>query len=364
MSPTNMKLWKELQIGVNNYYIEKNSTNTDKNCFIVHPSNNSLKIFFYADVPHLLKLARNNFLDSGFNIKGVCVNKTCLEELLTLNERDLKISHKLNRMHIDVKGTQRQNVKLAAQIFSNQNALAIRWCGEKGFMSCIHWKYTSNVLKLFNDWFDIFNSNLKYGKCNESHAYGINVEIQNKIICNMDEFIKEIRVGQRTSLMQFQKGILVCNKSLQEMFLYIQQKYSSETFDIKYILTRRLNQDILENFFSYIRSMGGAYDHPTPLEIKNRLKWYILGKHSEHVVSQQRNTEGDTTSKMIITIADVHGSDPEPDDSINEEEELIMSTSQLKNITNIRSEDEHNVQEDSEGIFSYINKIKKINKIK
>lgn len=79
-------------------------------------------------------------------------------------------------MHLNVKGTQRQKVKLAAQLFSNQNALAIRWCGENDFISCAHWKDTSDVFKLFNDWFDIFNSTLKYGKCDSSHAYGIELE--------------------------------------------------------------------------------------------------------------------------------------------------------------------------------------------
>lgn len=245
MGPTNLKVWKELLIGVdNNDCIDKSSTNTEKKCFIVHPSNNNLKIFFFADVPHLIKLARNNFLDSGFNIKGTSIDKTCVEELIGINERDLKISHKLNRMHIDVKGTQRQKVKLAAQLFSNQNALAIKWCGENSFISCTHWKHISNVLQLFNNWFDVFNSNLKYGKCKESHAFGINLEIQNKVISDMNEFITEMRVTGKKSLMPFQKGILLCNKSLQDMFPYIQQKYSSETFDIKYILTRRLNQDI------------------------------------------------------------------------------------------------------------------------
>lgn len=82
------------------------------------------------------------------------------------------------------------------------------------------------------------------------------------------------------------------------MFVYIQHKYSCEEFDVKYIFTRRLNQDILENFFSYIRLMGGAYDHSIPVQVQNRLKLYILGKHSEHVVSHQRNTEGDTTSNV------------------------------------------------------------------
>lgn len=93
MGSNNMKLWKELHIGVENDY-SKNKTDIEKNCYIIHPSNESLKIFFYADVPHLLKLARNNFLDHGFNIKENFVDKTCLEQLLELENKELKICHK------------------------------------------------------------------------------------------------------------------------------------------------------------------------------------------------------------------------------------------------------------------------------
>lgn len=70
MSSTNMKLWKELQVGNDNHNAtDKNNMNTERKCFVVHPCNETLKIFFYADVPHLIKLGRNNLLDYGFNIK-------------------------------------------------------------------------------------------------------------------------------------------------------------------------------------------------------------------------------------------------------------------------------------------------------
>lgn len=126
MAPTNMKVFNDLKIGINTCN-QPEKEHAYKECFITHPVDNSLKIFFFADVPHLLKLARNNLLDSGFQIKGDIINKTCLEELLTLNAGELKIVHKLSKLHLDVKGTQRQKVKLAAQVFSNTNALAIEW---------------------------------------------------------------------------------------------------------------------------------------------------------------------------------------------------------------------------------------------
>jgi hypothetical protein len=49
-------------------------------------------------------------------------------------------------------------------------------------------------------------------------------------------------------------------------------KYLQETYKLEYIVTYRLNQDVLENFFSYIRGMGGANEHPSPLDIKYRLR--------------------------------------------------------------------------------------------
>lgn len=41
-------------------------------------------------------------------------------------------------------------------------------------------------------------------------------------------------------------------------------------FDVQYLLTRRINQDVIENFFGIIRAKGGLHDHPSPLEFKYR----------------------------------------------------------------------------------------------
>lgn len=74
MSPTNMKLWRGLSIVIDtNNYCNSNMT-TEKQRFITHPVDNSLKIYFYADAPHLLKLARSDFFDSGFCLKGNIVD--------------------------------------------------------------------------------------------------------------------------------------------------------------------------------------------------------------------------------------------------------------------------------------------------
>lgn len=78
---------------------------------------------------------------------------------------------------------------------------------------------------------------------------------------------------------------------------HFQDRFSGLT----YILTRRLNQDILENLFSYLRAMGHSFDHPGPLEFIYRLKKYILGKHSSAVFSIHKNTEDDIMTTNLST---------------------------------------------------------------
>lgn len=62
------------------------------------------------------------------------------------------------------------------------------------------------------------------------------------------------------------------NNALQMLYEYVQVKY-----DFSFILTNRLNQDIIEHFFGALRSKGGLYDHPSPKEFIYRLRKYILG---------------------------------------------------------------------------------------
>lgn len=108
--------------------------------------------------------------------------------------------------------------------------------------------------------------------------------------------------------MPFQKGILLSNKSLKELLLYLKEKYTCENFIPEYIITRRLCQDILENFFAHIRSMGGMHSNPSPVECQTRLKWYILGKHSDYGISEKKNAETDINSTPIAYLEDFSNS--------------------------------------------------------
>uniref|UniRef100_A0A182FWF1 Transposable element P transposase-like RNase H C-terminal domain-containing protein n=1 Tax=Anopheles albimanus TaxID=7167 RepID=A0A182FWF1_ANOAL len=55
------------------------------------------------------------------------------------------------------------------------------------------------------------------------------------------------------------------------------------------ILNMRLNQDVLENFFSQIRQIGGVHDHPSPIRCLYRIRLLMLGKSSIVLLNQTSN---------------------------------------------------------------------------
>ncbi|XP_018403173.1 PREDICTED: uncharacterized protein LOC108780083 [Cyphomyrmex costatus] len=99
--------------------------------------------------------------------------------------------------------------------------------------------------------------------------------------------------------------------------------------------------------------MGAGYDHPTPVELRNRLKWYILGKHSGHVLSSA-NIEEDCDSSMFVDIEKVRSTDETvsdylwKDEDIFEEEMLInFPTIKERCINEMKEIEEHSIREES-----------------
>lgn len=315
MGAGNLALWSKLDIGHN------------KNCYFLHPCDDSLKIFVYADVPHLIKLARNHLIDHGFIIDNCVVNIDYFKVLLNISTSELTLAHKLTEHHLNLKGSMRQRVRPAVQIFSNSVAKAIEYAGKYGLMPTnSEWQKAADCVQLFNDWFDLFNSRTKLvANCISKNAFGTDLENQRKIVSRMSELVSTMRVGKHKEIIPFQKGILLTNLSLNQMFDYLKTK-----FPIEYILTSRLNQDVLENFFSYIRGMGGANDHPSPMDFTYRLRWYILGKKSSAVFTEMRNTL-ETEESCLLNVSDLGGTGPSTS-QVSENDEVCLLHGMLSNL--------------------------------
>lgn len=128
MGPTNIGLWKNLDI-------------TPSSSWFINPVSRK-RVHVFADVPHLLKLARNHFIDKGFDFpENVYVGKNVLEEYLKISKKsEFELAYRFSEKHINVTGTLRQNVKLATQVFSNRLAEALKYCGKKNMLTMYNWK--------------------------------------------------------------------------------------------------------------------------------------------------------------------------------------------------------------------------------
>ncbi|KAK4327037.1 hypothetical protein Pmani_001815 [Petrolisthes manimaculis] len=121
MGSTNSKMLKDIGISENH------------NTFL-NPYDNSRVIHAFLDVPHLIKLVRNHFLDHGFyniNTKKE-IRSDPVKKLSVLGNGNLKLAPKLTDHHLQVKGPQRQRVKYAVQLLSGTVSKAMKFLGEHG----------------------------------------------------------------------------------------------------------------------------------------------------------------------------------------------------------------------------------------
>lgn len=74
----------------------------------------------FADVPHLLKLLRNHLVDNGSLLKsGEVMDRGILWEMSKKGCGELKVHPKLKPAPLNVKQSDRQRVRPAAQVFSH-----------------------------------------------------------------------------------------------------------------------------------------------------------------------------------------------------------------------------------------------------
>lgn len=281
----NRGLWNELKVNENNNYFLNPVTQK--------------KLYVFGDAPHLVKLVRNHFLDSGFSVDGNILSKCAFLELMQQTASSLNIAYKVTERHLNVKNAERQKVKLATQLFSHTNSVALKRLGDSGLITSKNWNDLSSFIKLVNDWFDVFNCKVPtIDSRKRMSAYGLQLDTQNKILEDMKSNITKMRVitkkGVKKNLLPFQKGIIMSIRSLKMLFKDMQAEYK-----ISYLITNRLNQDILEGLFSIMRYNGGLHDHPSPLEFKYRLRNYILGRN-DGAISSAANVEDQQDSEEIM----------------------------------------------------------------
>lgn len=204
----------------------------------------------------------------GFTLEnGETITKTPLFALVELmGHREFKSVKKINMSHLIVRGTERMKVKRAAALLSHNVATAL-----KRYFEDTESQNLSHFIQLVNDWFDIMNSRVSSSDSPYKKLY-TNSDIQ---LSKLDEvyqyFDTMVPIGKKSQQV-FQKGILISILSIKMLFHEMNERYG-----MTHIITTRINQDALENFFSEVRRVGGMNTHPSPLNSIYRIRLLILG---------------------------------------------------------------------------------------
>ncbi len=285
---SNQALWKSLGI----------SSETSHFC---NPSNPERKIWAFADAPHMLKLLRNHLIDQGFELPDkTVVNIQTLERLLQVDCGELKLCPKLTRNLLTLKGAERMRVSPAAKVFSSHTAALCKFVYPK---SPQIWQF----FQLINDWFDILNSRVpKDSDIEIRSAYGMKKEKQDLKLGEIENLVLNMRcfkyspklktLAPRPGLLPCQTGLLVSISSLRGLFEDLKVNYN-----VTYIKTRNLNQDVLESFFSEIRALGRTNDHPTQCDFRVRCKLLLLGAKVRPAVSANITVDANTNSTNYMS---------------------------------------------------------------
>jgi len=97
-------------------------------------------------------------------------------------------------------------------------------------------------------------------------------------------FRTTVKKNKKKKPLPCQTGYAVSINALLALYEQLKKRYN-----VPYLLTNHLNQDVLENFFALIRSFGNSSDHPTASQFRYRLRLALIGSQTRP--PQRTNTE-------------------------------------------------------------------------
>lgn len=237
-------------------FARKLNINAENNSFSVE----NKKIYYIFDTPHLLKSIRNNVLQNKIKIKEGVIDRKYLDYILESDKgKSFKAVPKLTYKHLHPTPFQKMKVSLAAQVLSNTVSTTMLTHISHGRLPQSAYAtalFIGDVDKLF----DTLNSSHFSSK--EYNRPFMNSEKQRKFLIKMLDMFSEMKVYNNnkediTSKVKFIEGWIITINSVINLF---------EDLNTKFLLTKRINQDCLENFFGSIRQKSGNNFNPTPIQ--------------------------------------------------------------------------------------------------
>ncbi|KAE8753116.1 hypothetical protein FOCC_FOCC000039 [Frankliniella occidentalis] len=275
--------------------------------FFKHPSDSNIRVHYFMDICHMIKLVRNALGNrktlKNRNGETICWNYITKLHNLQL-QQGLKFCNKLSSRHIEW-DKNKQKVCYATQTLSKSVATALAFCNNTLMMPDFKDSTaTSQFLNTFNDLFDIFNSS-------SSHRYGLKApmtceneeswsrtfnDAKNYILGLqiMDPKTNEFRSVFETKRKVGFQGFLVGIESVKNLFNDVVRNGS-----MPYLSTKKLSQDHLEAFFGQCRQKFGPNPNPTAALFESAYKQILIG--AEIKASKSANILSDEDIKILHT---------------------------------------------------------------
>ena len=257
------------------------------------------KIFFLYDPPHLIKAVRNNLMKYDFHF-GVKI--ASWQDVKNLYDRDslmsIRCCPKLTEKHINPNGFTKMKVKLATQVLSHTVAAAISTYVSLGALPASA-AGTAEFITAFDKIFDCLNSSSLKSAQGKLYRKALS-DSSAHLKFLTDEaipFLSSLKVINRTTGADATNN-LRCLKGFQITLHGILALWSElkSVHSFKFLLTRRLNQDPLENFFGVVRQQGGNSDNPTPAQFGTAFKKLF---YDNFLVSSAGNCNADFNLMLV-----------------------------------------------------------------
>ena len=234
------------------------------------------KYFVMFDTPHLLKCLRNNLKKYDFEVDGNIVYWSYIAkmyEIDTKKARSLRLAPKLTPKHFIVSAFQKMKVKKAAQVLSHSVSSAIL------FYICIgllpqEASHTAFFVDKVDKLFDCLNSRSP----SNSKVYLRSMTKESphcEFLEKMGDLFANLKVLSNNTQIPSILGWRISISCVISLWNELQTQLIGGA-DIKFLNTRFIQQDCLENFFSVIRSKGGFNENPTSDQSRNAYKHCIV----------------------------------------------------------------------------------------
>lgn len=250
------------------------------------------EIFVFSDAPNSLKLLRNRLLTDGFVLQGgMLVSSRPLKQLLGLSPSEVCSIFQLPTDCQSMISRSPQNIPPDARIFCNSNVVrALR----EHLPIDEEANSLADVIEIINKWFDVLDSE---SIMESKRPFGLAPEAHTKALDEMNNLMFTMRCRGKDSLQDFQRAIIMSNRSL--LLLFEKMK---ETYQVSHLLTKHLSLDCLGSYFGDIRGHDGGLADKwlCPLKALHRIKMISLGKQMDTTESGSHFLLADCLKKVNL----------------------------------------------------------------